>query len=273
MPSPESSDYLENDHEIVYWVSLGVFAIAALAALLLWIKIYLCSKVQHLSPKLKIQTCDRCLPSNNIKTMEGHHKHQQKIYLDDKSSCFSFRSLSIAFVIFALNTLLYGILLMGQGTVYNADVDVYVPWVRWVIYALSCTLLAYEIATFQKMEQFVKYIFTFLITFTLLTGVFSTLSVESYTNRWIWYGIGFAPYLIALVILFFFSDPCNKLKCIPKWVIPVFVLIFWSIYPIAFILGPNIFDVISLTIESSIYLAADLITKIFFAFWIARISE
>ena len=146
-----------------------------------------------------------------------------------------------------------------------------VPWVRWATYAVSCSILAFEIATFQKFQKYVRLVFVFFIAGTLLTGLFAILSVISETNRYIWYGIGFALYVPALLLMYLLSDPCGKFRLKRKrwsvWTIPIFVTITWTIYPIAFILGPNLLNVISTTVESWIYLGADLLTKVFFGFW------
>lgn len=269
-------DSLDTTLEIVYWIDLAIFGLATIVSLFFWIYTYVCSDKESVCQYVSKKSCNPCntLPDASSDRSNQFHRHLNKTYANDIGSYFHFRSLSIAFVIFFLNTLLYGVLLMIQGTIYNEELDLCIPWLRWVIYSISCSLLAYEIATYQMFEQDIKYIFTFLITVTLLTGTFSTLSVESYTNRWIWFAIGFAPYIIALLLLFVFSDPCRKFHCPKfKYVVPVFVLLFWSIYPVAFLLGPNILDVISITTESIIYLVGDVFTKIIFAFAIAVMSQ
>jgi bacteriorhodopsin len=186
---------------------------------------------------------------------------------------FTFDAITYATLVFFLNTVLYAVLLMGQGVVYRYDISLCIPWVRWAVYAVSCSMLAYKIALFQRMVSSVRVVFVGMITATMLFGLFSVLSVHVETNRWIWFGIGFAPYLIAILVLFVFIDPCNYLASqggvFLMFRIPVFVLVFWSLYPLPFVLGPTLTYTISSAGEAWFYLALDLFTKVFFGFYLA----
>jgi|SRR6056297_2733735 len=261
--------------EIVYWTSLGVFVLSVVVSLVLWFYVYFKSILVRPKQLLKghydktYYGCPKRLDEKDL-------SHAEDVHIDSllvENRCFlSFDALSRSTIIFFLQIVLYATFLMGQGTVYSDELSICIPWARWAVYSVSCSLLAYEIAIFQKMVPYVRNVFTFLITATLLTGLFTTLSVSSEINRFVWYGIGFVFYIPALLLLFLLSDPFDKLKGAVGWYIPIFVLITWTFYPIIFILTPALFDVISLSLAGWLYLASDLLTKVFFSFWISYLE-
>lgn len=249
---------------IVYYISLVIFVIALLVSIFIWLWIYLNSNYYSTKEKKFYTSYNK-----NVSTTYTFSYEEKEYIAHNNCVPFLLKSISISIVVFSLNALLYIILLMGQGFVYRNDLFRCIPWVRYVIYSLSCSLLAYEIANYQKFVKYLDYLFIFLITSTLLTGVFIVLSVNSEINRYIWFGIGFIFYIPALLILFFFSDPCHKFTYNGQYFLPIFVVVFWSIYPVAFILGPTMLNIISLNFESIMYLVSDFFTKIFFSFFIS----
>lgn len=267
-----SSNELTDGLKIVYLTSLCTFSICTIVSLFLWFYSY--SKATFLIRAFQT-TLIKCSREECALTKEmSTNKNRYRDYvLHSNKICLSFDALTRAIIIFSLNSILYGILLMGQGSIFRSDLNICIPWARYAVYSVSCSILAFEIGTFQKFVPTVKLAFVFFITATLLTGVFVAIS-STETNRYIWYGIGFATYIPALLILFLLSDPCNRLawKGYSVWMLPIFVLITWSIYPIAFIFGPTLLNIFSTTIESWIYLGADLFTKIFFGFWISHLE-
>lgn len=157
--------------------------------------------------------------------------------------------------LFLLQVFLYVAFLLGQGAYFDETLGLCIPWARWITYTFSCALLAYEIAMDSRMSVYATFLFVAMISLTLLTGAISAQS-STVDHRWIWFGVGFAPYLLALLLLW---RSRGRLF--------VFVLITWSFYPAIFALGPGLADVISLEIESALYLASDLITKLAFTAW------
>jgi hypothetical protein len=165
-----------------------------------------------------------------------------------------------ALVLFTLQVGLYVALLLGQGSSYIEQDDLCVPWVRWAVYSISCSLLASKIATLSQFSLGVdRDTFVTLITLTLLTGAFSAASTASEEARWTWFGVGFVPYLPAMFLLL-------KNRSVPNLV--AFVFITWSLYPVIYLLGPAMTGVTNLAVESILYLVADVFTKILFEAWI-----
>lgn len=162
-----------------------------------------------------------------------------------------------------LQVFLYVTLLLGQGSFYDVNRDLCIPWVRWAVYILSCgPLLAYEIAEITAMPVMDTVLFVVTVSLTLLTGALSAAS-STQTSRWTWFGFGFAPYLVALGVLFRYGSK----------VIIAFVLVTWSIYPLFFALGPGRGDVVSLVVTSSVYIATDQITKTAFTAWLVKDAD
>lgn len=163
----------------------------------------------------------------------------------------------IASIVFMFQVFLYTGLLLGQGASLIPDVGSCQPWARWLTYTFSCALLAYEIAGLAGLDTMDILFYVATISLTLITGFFAAVGSEI-DDRWVWFGVGFIPYFVSFVILFRRA----------RGPLIAFVSITWSLYPLILVLGPLYFGVISLTIESALYLVADLITKIGFEFWL-----
>lgn len=245
------SDDLPPRLQLVYWASLAVFTVSSVVSFGLWVTAH-------------------CNARFFVRRVFCNDKGQL-VKLTSLSAPF-FTSLTLTTLIFVFNAILYIVFLMGQGLIFRPDLNTCLPWARYAVYSISCSLLAYEIGSVQSFVPAVKLAFIFLITATLLTGVFTVLSTTVTANRYIWYGIGFLTYIPALFTLFAFSDPWARHVQKRRWIytVPIFVLLTWSIYPVAFILGPTLLNVVSLTVESWIYLGADLLTKVAFGFWVSH---
>lgn len=163
----------------------------------------------------------------------------------------------IATTVFFLQVVLYTALLLGQGAFFLVDVGSCQPWARWLTYTFSCGLLAYEIAGIARMPKLPLLLYILMVLLTLITGFFAAVASDI-NDRWVWFGFGFAPYLISLILLIGYSRNAGLI-----W----FVIITWSLYPVIFLLGPLYLAQYSLTVESWLYLGADLLTKIGFEFW------
>lgn len=200
------------DLEVVYYVSLGVFCLAALYAIAVYATLRVTERYTYVA-----------------------------------------RSSLITAFVSVVQILLYILLLLGQGSYFEPSLGICVPWARWAAYTLSCTFLAYEIATLSCMPVSDTIGFVAFIGLTLMTGVGATIA-STVDDRWVWYGVGFLPYIVALMILYRYSSMS----------LFMFVLVTWSFYPIILLLSPALLDVYSLVVESSLYLVSDLITKVAF---------
>lgn len=166
-------------------------------------------------------------------------------------------TMNIAMFIFSLQVLLYGIFLSRLGSSFIDDLGSCQPYARWAIYTVSCALLAYEISGLAGMPSSEALGYILMISVTLSTGALAAFA-ENLSERWILFAIGFVPYMISFAILYRYS----------RWPLLLFVLITWSLYPLFLLLGPLFLDVISLPVESGLYLGADLITKVGFEFYV-----
>jgi len=156
-------------------------------------------------------------------------------------------------ILFTLQIVLYTAFLLGQGAFFEEHLQICLPWLRWLVYTFSCAFLAYKIAKMSRMTVTATILFVSMISLTLALGAFSAASA-TVNKRWVWFGVGFWPYLIALLVLY---------KAQSRGLF-VFVLVTWSFYPIIYLLGPALLNQFSLTVESWLYLASDGFTKIGF---------
>ena len=156
-------------------------------------------------------------------------------------------------ILFTLQIVLYTAFLLGQGAFFEEHLQMCLPWLRWLVYAFSCPFLAYKISKISRMAVPATILFVAMISLTLVLGAFSAASA-TVEKLWAWFGLGFWPYMIALVLLYRARNPGLF------W----FVVVTWSFYPIIYLLSPALLNVFSLTVESWLYLASDGFTKIGF---------
>lgn len=166
-------------------------------------------------------------------------------------------SMNVSMFIFSLQIVLYGIFLSQLGSSFINDLGTCQPYARYAIYTLSCALLAYEISNLAGMPPSEALGYILMIAVTLSTGALAALA-DDLSERWILFAIGFVPYAISFATLYRYAN----------WSLLLFVLVAWSLYPLFFLLGPLFLDVISLPLESGLYLGADLITKVGFEFYV-----
>lgn len=107
------------------------------------------------------------------------------------------------------------------------------------------------------MAKYDRFTFVALIALTLATGALSAASSRE-TDKWIWFALGFVPYVPAVLIL----------EMQARWQLFLFVFFTWSLYPIWFGLGTGLGNKIGQAPESYLYLVSDLLTKIAFEYYL-----
>jgi len=181
------------------------------------------------------------------------------LYLTSRRTPKLNMTLGLTALLFMLQVFLYVGLLLGQGSSFIPDVGSCQPWARWPVYTISCgAILAFEIAGLAYLSWDNTVFYMGSIALTLITGYFAAIGTEI-NDRWVWFGVGFGPYVVSFIILY---------QNGARWPLLLFKAVTWDFYPIIFLLGPLFLGVISLTLESYLYLASDMITKIGFAFWL-----
>ena len=293
------ADDMPGELVVVYWVSLGVFAIAASITLGMWVYYLRATSAQPAPSQINYGSSAPWTPDappTQPRSMfprgcgpddDGGAEwaggaiamdagYGEPCAADDPRATFmppnsisaprpaayavSTEALAFATIIFSLQVVLYVALLMGEGTIFRMDLVACVPWLRWVVYGASCGMLAYEIAKITRMPRPAVITYVIFVVATLLSGALVCTTVLSASNRWRWFGVGFAPYAASLVVLFVFGRGRG-------WGPPLFVLLTWSFYPAIFVAGPTLSGASSATVEAVLYLVADAITKIGFSVW------
>jgi sensory rhodopsin len=175
----------------------------------------------------------------------------------------SFVDILVAFI----TTISYVLMALGFLVVTSGFAEP-VYWSRWLFYMGSCSLLTISVAVILKQAQPVTLtkipILTMLVMFCGFLAAFIT-SIE----RWWFFAFSSIAY-IALLITLFKGAPQGGMKSQLMW----FIVIFWSLFPVVFILAPTGFGLIPTIYAVIAYAALDVITKIIYGLVILfRIKE
>ena len=166
---------------------------------------------------------------------------------------FSFVDILVAFI----TTISYVVMALGF-LVVNSGIGEPVYWSRWLFYMASCSLLTISVAMVLRQAESVTLakipILTMLVMFCGFLAAFIT-SIE----RWWFFAFSSIAY-VALLITLFKGIPRGGMNSQLMW----FIIIFWSLFPLVFILAPTGFGLISTFTAVILYAALDVITKIIY---------
>jgi sensory rhodopsin len=165
----------------------------------------------------------------------------------------SFVDIIVAFV----TTISYVLMALGFLTVTSIFGEP-IYWSRWLFYMASCSLLTLSVAVVLRNTQPVTLakipILTMLVMFCGFLAAFIT-GIE----RWWFFAFSSIAY-IALLITLFKGVPRDGMNSQLMW----FIIIFWSFFPLVFLLAPTGFGLITTFIAAIIYAALDVITKLIY---------
>lgn len=143
-------------------------------------------------------------------------------------------------------------LVMLQGNFVTNDLY----WTRWLVYGISCPLLAFEISKRLGLDLPDRFFNVFLTLITMITGTLSSISLGNYKVAF------FILSSVSFVILLsnFYKTKSNELTRLNPYII-----FGWCVFPIIFIFSnEGIFTVIPVQLAAVVYLALDVFTKIIF---------
>jgi len=126
---------------------------------------------------------------------------------------------------------------------------------RWAFYALSCTLIMYEMAKYLKKSRPET---VFLIYMTAI--VMGTGAAAAFYGGWFMIGM-FVISTVAYVLMVY---PLLTSTSPHRAAIAKYILLGWTAFPIAFLLAPDGFGLISAVVAAGIFLLLDIFTKIVF---------
>ncbi|MFT6829196.1 MAG: sensory rhodopsin [Candidatus Paceibacteria bacterium] len=161
---------------------------------------------------------------------------------------------SYAFLV-SIITLISNLVMLDGSIVAISSVGEPLYYTRWLGYIASCTLLMYSISKVVNIPQNLLTRLMYLTGITMVTGALA--SVASGSMMLGYFIIGGITYILMIVIIS--SKGANKLSWISKY-----VHLGWSVFPIIFILSPEGYGVVTLSVSIISYLILDIFTKIVF---------
>lgn len=183
--------------------------------------------------------------------------NKQKVY--DK-----FLGASDVFVSF-ITTISYVVMALAIATTsspYGGEIY----WSRWLFYIASCSILTLNIAViFGKKDIVDLFEISMLTSLVMFCGFLASYIVGF--EKWLFFGLSSGAYVGLLFVLFRNSEYRQNAF---RRLIFLWVVIFWSIFPVVWILAPTGFGLISTFFESVSYLILDVITKIIFGVLIVK---
>jgi sensory rhodopsin len=165
----------------------------------------------------------------------------------------SFVDILVAF----LTTISYVLMALGFLVVTSGFGEP-IYWSRWLFYMGSCSLLTVSVAIILGKTKTIIMakipILTMVVMFCGFLAAFIT-SIE----RWWFFAFSSIAYL-ALLITLFQGIPREGINVRLMW----FIIIFWSLFPVVFILGPTGIGFLTTFYTVLLYAVLDVITKIIY---------
>jgi len=161
-----------------------------------------------------------------------------------------------AFLVSLITIVSYTLMLEGSMVSSGAGGgEVYAT--RWLFYGLSCGLLMYEIARFLK-----KSLTNTIYLMSLTVIVMGTGAAAAYFDGW--YKIGlFVISSLAYILLIY---PLLTSTSPHRSAVAKYILLGWTGFPVAFLLAPDGFGLITTATAAILYLLLDVFTKVIFYF-------
>lgn len=154
-----------------------------------------------------------------------------------------------AFLVSFVTLISYIVMLQGKF----ATNDIY--WTRWLVYGISCPLLAFEISKRVGIDLNKSIFNVFLTAIVMITGALASASAGDYK-------IGFfvlSTIAFVKLIWSFYNTKSDVLKTLTPYIIG------WCVFPIVFIFSnEGVNNLIAVQNAAAIYLVLDIFTKIVF---------
>ena len=129
-------------------------------------------------------------------------------------------------------------------------------WTRWAFYAISCSFLMFEISMILEIDNRSTLEIIVFNSMVMITGLFA--SITEGPVKWLFFALSSIAYVNVLYNI-------SKNRSEQKFII-IFVFIFWSGFPIVWLISPAGFMILNSFWTALIYLILDLITKVYFGY-------
>lgn len=149
----------------------------------------------------------------------------------------------------------YILMASGIGTISATNGEL-IYWTRWAFYAGSCSFLMIEISKILKKSR--KKMMEIIVFNVLVMATGLLASITTGLAKWLFFIYSSVAYLY--IIFQLMKGSRNRF-------ITSFVLVFWSGFPVVWVLSPAGFMVIDALWTAISYLVLDLITKVYFGFY------
>ncbi len=148
-------------------------------------------------------------------------------------------------------------LVMYEGTFVTAEstTSEAVYYTRWLFYALSCSLLMYEIGRSLKLDKGSIATLIYLIVVVMITGALA--AVYEGTAMLSMFVVSSVAYA-ALLYKIFAAKSKNKAFVLK------YILVGWTTFPVVFLFAPEGYALITASTAATLYLLLDVFTKIIF---------
>ena len=131
-------------------------------------------------------------------------------------------------------------------------------YIRWIGYTFACGCFAYASARVLSRSEIRSLVSALFMSVTLLTGALIYF-VDTNAFRITLFTFGSVTYILSLAIM---AVPMKQPRWFwPQYVYFIYLVVFWSAYPVVFALGPEFEHVISARNERISYFALEFPAK------------
>ncbi|MBD3214417.1 MAG: hypothetical protein GF311_17530 [Candidatus Lokiarchaeota archaeon] len=149
-------------------------------------------------------------------------------------------------------------ILMASGLlVFPASNSELIYWTRWGFYAVSCSFLMVEISMIKGLEKETLLEILLFNSMVMITGLFASITAD--LTKWLFFSLSSFAYSYVLALI-------SKKPSKEKFIL-LFVAIFWTGFPVFWLLSPAGLMILDAFWTAIFYLVLDLITKVFFGYY------
>ena len=149
----------------------------------------------------------------------------------------------------------YILMVSGLGVI-SATNGQLIYWTRWAFYAVSCSFLMVEISVILRIDKDTKLEIIVFNSLVMVTGLFASIMPD--LVKWLFFVLSSIAYVYVIFLI-------NKNRSENTFII-CFIAIFWSGFPLVWLLSPAGFMILDAFWTALLYLVLDLITKVYFGF-------
>lgn len=164
---------------------------------------------------------------------------------------------SINLLVNCVTIVSYAVMVFGLGAVRAPNGEL-IYWTRWLFYAGSCSLLMYETGKLLDKSKIVINEMIFSNIIVMITGFLASYTVG--LSKIVFFIISSGSFTYALYLINKKSGRKSLFKSTVKW----YINLFWSMFPLIWILSPAYLMILNAFWTALFYLLLDLITKVLY---------